>query len=479
MSEPKVLKGVKHYDFLTLAGDLEITSQGFIKVPIYASRAGVYNYVQKDGSIRRELCPVETLNDPASKQSLQDAPMTNDHRTDIIPDGFLTPETVAKVAVGHVSGYPVLEADKYLKVYGVIQEKGAIEAIRNGKREVSPGYESDVEFTPGMWKDPETQEEFAYDAIQRNRVYNHLAIVDSAREGRDVRIRLDSDDVVVYIENRQQPSQQRSGSMSLLKKYLDDDAPVEKIAVNKGTEVQGHPEKPQAKVKLAEEEYQMDADVARYVHKLHGAFLAEKKKNDDGTKAMDDMKAKMDEMAVELAKHHDDDDDDDDDEDDKKKKDKKMDAMALELKDMKKRLDSAEDPKTFQNKVKARVALLSSALDLVGEKKFKELHLDDATDIEIMKAVLKLDDAKAVLDDKKPEFIEGAFAALKGRVTGAIRNDSNLGRTILEAAAGNTVETAMAEAKTRATDAWKKPTRNGFTRQMASGLTQASQTAGK
>jgi len=63
-----------------------------------------------------------------------------------------------------------------------VTDASAVTAIQTGTRELSPGYSVDLDTTPGSWSGQK------YDAIQVKRRYNHLALVDRARGGRQARL---------------------------------------------------------------------------------------------------------------------------------------------------------------------------------------------------------------------------------------------------------------------------------------------------
>jgi hypothetical protein len=82
----------------------------------------------------------------------------------------------------------------YIRVKLNLQKKDGIDAvIAKGMRELSCGYDCDVTDESGTWINDEG-ESLTYDKRQRNIRYNHLAIVDFARAGRNARVRFDSDE---------------------------------------------------------------------------------------------------------------------------------------------------------------------------------------------------------------------------------------------------------------------------------------------
>lgn len=486
----ELLQKVRRYDKVGFEGNWEMTSQGFLKVPLFATRAGVFEYVMKNGSIRRELCPVEELTDPVSIATLMNAPMCNDHPVKY-GDGFVHPENYKLCSVGNLDSTVEIKRGKFLKVDGIIMDAAAIkDVVVNGKREISPGYEADIELTGGIWTDPETGEEFAYDAIQRNRRYNHIAIVNSAREGADIKIRLDSNDAVQYDKNTSQQDepknrrkemkginlkkflalQPRFDSAAEILKILNDDKAVSNPKVNVGNSTQGEPEK--AKVTLgedAEDCYDVHKDVADHVSKLHtmldGFMTAHKALND----AHATLQANMDSVSKAFGEMK----------GEKEATEAKLNSKDSELAQLKQRLDSATDKAKFNDSVKGRMALINVAHALVGKAKFTELKLDEADDIEVMKAVIKVSNPEAKLDDKSIDSIQGSFDTVKAIAIKEKKLDaSGLGAAILEAGSANlTAEQKEKAKRDEIANGWKQPVKGAATKAGAFALTAESQTA--
>lgn len=167
-----------------------VTADGFLLFTGRTAKPGVYRYRQADGSVVRELVPASTLHDSESLGTLGRAPVTLEH-----PDEDVDPDNVERFGVGDVDGDVRVEAAGYVTVKLAVRRADAIAAVGKGKHELSPGYAVVIDATPGV------HPEFgAYDAIQVARRYNHLAIVDAARGGPDIRLRTDSDAVQIHDE---------------------------------------------------------------------------------------------------------------------------------------------------------------------------------------------------------------------------------------------------------------------------------------
>lgn len=143
-------------------------------------------YRAADGSTFRELVTLDALRSMGS--GLPRGPVTLGH-----PPEFVTPENVGRYGVGDVDGELVIEEapeqGAYAKVRIAVRKRDAQDAIAAGVHELSPGYDAEIDPTPGV------HPIFgAYDSRQVRRVVNHLAIVDRARGGPTVALRVDSAD---------------------------------------------------------------------------------------------------------------------------------------------------------------------------------------------------------------------------------------------------------------------------------------------
>ncbi len=162
------------------------TREGFIFAEAFATRSGVLDYQNPDGSVRREYRPPDEVSRADSLGSLARKPVTLRH-----PRHMVSPETAAEVSQGAVGESEEYVADGFVKVTVSLHRKDAINAINRGMRELSSGYECDLDMTPGIVPEGQPDAGQRYDAIQRNIQYNHLALVERGRAGQAVRLRAD------------------------------------------------------------------------------------------------------------------------------------------------------------------------------------------------------------------------------------------------------------------------------------------------
>jgi hypothetical protein len=169
----------------------EKTPQGGMRVGAGLTRGdAVFEYTQANGTIVREFRPLDEVSRADSLETLRSAPVTLGH-----PPGKVTRANYRKYAVGQLEGLPRMD-DTIVAGELVVQAEDALTAVESRQaREVSCGYECDIDPTPG-----ETASGERYDAIQRNIRYNHVALVPRGRAGSAVCLRLDSNNDTV-LEN--------------------------------------------------------------------------------------------------------------------------------------------------------------------------------------------------------------------------------------------------------------------------------------
>lgn len=178
----------------------ERTPQGFLRVPAFLTREGVFVYKRADGTSIREYRPADEVFAPTSLATLAAAPLTDLH-----PAEMVSPANVRSLAIGHVSE-SVRRDGRHVAASITVQDAGAIAKVEAGqRREVSLGYRCRIDATPG------THNGEAYDVVQRDIVYNHAALGPKnwGRAGSDVALRLDSSDAALLDATHDAPPDDR------------------------------------------------------------------------------------------------------------------------------------------------------------------------------------------------------------------------------------------------------------------------------
>lgn len=194
------LTRVLRYDRASVEAAFEVTPEGYVRTVGRIAKPGILTYRGANGQTVRELVPESTLKDPEFLASLENKPLTVEH-----PPVMLTPENIGEYRKGMVLA-PVTFADGYVQAPIQVDDADAIAAMRAGKVELSPGYEVDIDPTPG------TDSTFGpYDAVQVKRYGgNHTALCDRARGGNDIRLLRTDSAVEVAPEAAADPASQTS-----------------------------------------------------------------------------------------------------------------------------------------------------------------------------------------------------------------------------------------------------------------------------
>jgi uncharacterized protein len=171
-------------------------STGYLHIEGYFARTGILKYRDAvTGKMRSELVLPEELSNTDSVASYNLLPFANDHP---VQDGqyvMLDASNTTKFAKGWTgsnTNLVIKELDEqnniklaYISGDIVIVDVQTISLIGAGKIQLSLGYTCDVEETSGYWYGE------WYDAIQRNRKGNHLALVSLGRAGSEASIKFD------------------------------------------------------------------------------------------------------------------------------------------------------------------------------------------------------------------------------------------------------------------------------------------------
>lgn len=168
---------VIRYDFIPIKARVD-SKTGWLRDRPVITRTGVFKYTTKAGKEVRELRTSEEVFKADSLVTIAGIPITVGHI------GMLTANS-NKPSIGTVIS-PGIPEETNVVADIIIHEPTKL----GDRRELSLGYTCEIEETPGQTENGEH-----YDAIQKNIIYNHLAVVRTGRAG-NARLRLDSTDAV-------------------------------------------------------------------------------------------------------------------------------------------------------------------------------------------------------------------------------------------------------------------------------------------
>lgn len=180
MTEIPKLQRVTRLDSIKV-DETYYTEEGFLIDHPIVTTVGIFEYMNPDGSIRRELRLPEEVFAPESLDSYEGKPIIVTHRA-----GRVTTDNVEDEIIGTMLTAASKDGDN-VRVKIVIHNT---EALKTGLRELSLGYDLTLDETPGEWNGQ------PYDAIQRNIRVNHLALVSAARAGEQARLNIDGKEIL-------------------------------------------------------------------------------------------------------------------------------------------------------------------------------------------------------------------------------------------------------------------------------------------
>lgn len=379
---------VARYDAAQITKAVRLDN-GWLRAPARLTRTGIFEYRQPDGSVRRELRPPDEVFRADSIATFEGVPVVIRHPVGKTPQGLLDSKTARELSVGSV-GTPHQDGE-FLAANVLLTDAEAVTAVDDEKLvEVSCGYRCDMDETPGTWQGQ------SYDAVQRNIRGNHLALVDKARGGAELRIRLDSGDAIQLVSSTVQSAEPTKPSAE-------------------------HP--PMKKIRIDGVEYEVTEQVAQAFEKLESARAA---KLDAADKALQAAKSTLEARA---------------------------DTAEAKAKELQTKLDAATDPKALQARIAARVDLEGKARDILGA----DTKLDGDEDV-IKRACLAKLTPDVKLDGKDATYVAAAFdfatagGVVKARAPHVQRYDDKNVRTD-----GSDFDTTAKAYEDAARNAWKKP----------------------
>ncbi len=156
-------------------------ADGYLTVTAGITRPGVFPYKRGDGALKWEAKLPEDIFSETTIESAKNRPVTDEH-----PPEPVNSRNWQKYARG-TSHHDSRIDDDLMKVTMTVTDEGLIERIESGKqKEISIGFETDLDDTPGEWNGQR------YDARQTNIRINHIAVTARGRAGPTVAIRGDS-----------------------------------------------------------------------------------------------------------------------------------------------------------------------------------------------------------------------------------------------------------------------------------------------
>lgn len=169
-------------DLMTLDQAPKRTADGYLLAAPKVARTGIQEYMgselgRPDLAIVKVYRPEAEVFSRDALHSFAHRPVTIDH-----PPVLVDASNWKKYGVGTI-GDEVVRDGEFVRVPLMLMDQDAIAQVDGGKVELSMGYTADLVFDAGTTPSGEK-----YDAYQANIRGNHLAIVDKARGGSQLRV---------------------------------------------------------------------------------------------------------------------------------------------------------------------------------------------------------------------------------------------------------------------------------------------------
>jgi hypothetical protein len=362
---------VKRFDFARLPTKGTRTPQGFLKVPAHVTGVGIFAYRRRDGKLVRELRPPDEVFRADSMATLRGAPVTDLH-----PSEMVKPSNVRTHQIGFIDGDARRDGTK-VAADPVVQDERMITAVeRRDRVEVSCGYDCDFDPTPGKFDGtnygPHVTTGEAYDGVQRNIVYNHVALGPRnwGRQGKDVALKLDAKGEIDLADD------------DAWEERTDSADPTGSPQPPVGSDPSAAPRAPRGNTMDPKDLINLRIDSVDYeVPKAAAPHIAKAIETRDAT--ITALTAERDKLKG------------------------RADASDKALEDANKKLATAEDPKRLDSLVTARTSLVSNATKVLG----KDVKLDGLTERQVHETVLKKLDDKLDLAKESDAYVAGRFDA--------------------------------------------------------------------
>lgn len=179
-----IVVDVRHFDVGGIQGKVVRTDEGYLRADAAVTRVGVFNYRNSDGSVRKELRHPDDVFRSDSLDTLKMKPVTKNHPAQI----FVNAQNADAYSVGH-TGEIVRPSGKLVMSSLIITHKDGIDGVeKEDLKEISCGYKADLSPESGTFDGQH------YDCRQINIRYNHVALVKRGRAGAEVRLNIDHAD---------------------------------------------------------------------------------------------------------------------------------------------------------------------------------------------------------------------------------------------------------------------------------------------
>lgn len=399
------------YDNEVEIADTRRTNDGYLAVVAKVARTGIQLYRGKevgrpDKDVVRVYRPASEVFSDESLRSYAHRPTTNDH-----PPVMVDASNWKKYATGQTGG-KVLRDKEYVEVPFVLMDSSAIDDVVRGKRQLSLGYTTVLDWTPGKTDDGQD-----YDAVQTNIRANHLAVVRNARGGPNLNIRLAGDHAMSGDEVRALADalNEKYGARKMMKTIVVDEISVEVSDIAAGV---------------------VERAIRNHEKQIASLRSALEKEEEEKKKAKDALDKATADNATVLA------------------------AKDTEITTLKKQVtDSTVTPEKLDGLVKDRAEVVDKATKVLGDKLVVTGKTNDEMRRQVVDHVMG-DSAKGWNADQVSASFNTIVASAPARVADNIGGNQRIvaalqTRTVTDAA--SEAAKSYTEREKKISDAWRTP----------------------
>lgn len=372
------------------------TDEGYLRDSPIVGRVGIQTYHNADGSERKEFRPPKEVFDPESLKSFLGKPIIITHDA-----GYIDKENAPDEEIGTIISEGYKDGD-FVRCDIVIHDTDSLKDC--GLRELSLGYNSDFDYTPGEYEGEH------YDVVQKNIRINHLALVAEARAGNKARLNIDGKDRVA--ENS---TPQEGGHKLMGKRRFDGEISEEEFG-KKLEDLTAKDETPAEEIIPEAEEEKTDEEPELTAEEKIAEVKAHQDRRDgdeEGPKDLEEASKIIDEQEKDIHTLLD-----------------CIDEMEAE-KDMAKTEEEDEPKKEDEDEEEKKEPLTQDSIDRTVRERLSvirvgdKLNMDGLEDMSVIaakKAIIKKVNPNLKLDGKSKAYISAAFDLAVDKVNSLHKN---------------------------------------------------------
>jgi hypothetical protein len=165
------------------------TGEGFLKARISVAKPGVFPYFDESGNISNRVKLPDEIFSTQTLDSIKGAPLTKDHPQENGSHIFVDSKNYKKYSKGNVSEPKVVGNE--IQAIATIYDAELVAEAKRRHENNEKQFESSIGFKSLIINETGIYDNKEYDAIQRQIIVNHIALVEAGRAGSDIKLHFD------------------------------------------------------------------------------------------------------------------------------------------------------------------------------------------------------------------------------------------------------------------------------------------------